>query len=330
MRAVVCHEFGPYRDMTVEDIDPPAIADDRVLIDTRATGVSFGTSLVIAGKYQRKPPRPFAPGTEVAGVVSEVGAAVEGIKPGDRVYAAIDWGGFAETAAARDIHTHVMPDAMDFAEATLFPISYPTSYAALIWKGRLEAGETVLVNGAAGAVGLAAVEIAKAKGATVVATAGSEAKRQLARDHGADEAIGYDALRDAVKDFTDGRGADVVFDPIGGDVFMQSLRATAREGRLVTIGYASGTIPEPPVNFLLVKNMSIVGLNYGTYLGWSPGDDGSAYAEAIEAMQADLHGMFEAGRLKPVVSHRFPLGDFADAMDTVLARKSTGKVVLEV
>jgi len=330
MRAAVCHEFGPVENLVIEDMEPPAMAADRVRIETRAAGVSFGTSLVIAGKYQRKPPRPFAPGTEVAGVVSEVGADVSGLEVGQRVYAAIDWGGFAENAVARAIHTHVIPEGVDFAQATLLPISYPTSYAALIWKARLKAGETVLVHGSTGAVGLACVEIAKAKGAKVIATASTEEKRELAAEHGADFTCGYEGLRDAVKEFTDGAGADVVFDPIGGDVFMDSMRATAREGRLVTIGYASGKIPEPPVNFLLVKNMSIIGLNYGTYLGWSPGDDGSAYSGDIAAMHADLKTMFEAGALKPTVSYRFPLEDYAAAMDTVLSRKSTGKVVLEI
>jgi len=329
MRAVLCREFGPVEDMIVEETDPPAVGNDQIGIEIRASGVSFGTSLVIAGKYQRKPPRPFAPGTEVAGIVTEVGADVEGFAPGERVYAALDWGGFAELAVARTIHTHKMPDGMEFSEAPLFPISYPTSYAGLIWKGRLQAGETVLVNGASGAVGLAALEIAKAKGATVIATASTDEKRQLATDHGADLAIGYDEIRGAVKEFTDGQGADVVFDPIGGDVFMDSLRSMAREGRIVTIGYASGAIPEPPVNFLLVKNMSIVGLNYGTYLGWSPGDDGASYAVDIAAMHDDIHAMYEAGQLKPIVSYRFPLENFAEAMDTVLSRKSTGKVVLE-
>ena len=330
MRAVVCREFGPYQDMEIDDIDLPAPAAAQILIDTKAAGVSFGTSLVIAGKYQRKPPRPFAPGTEVAGVVLEIGADVTGISVGQRVYAAIGWGGFAERAIARDIHTHPMPDSLDFPAATLFPISYPTSYAALVWKGRLQAGETALIHGASGAVGLAAVEIAKARGATVIATASTGEKRQLAADHGADHVIPYEGLRDGVKEITAGNGVDVVFDPIGGDVFMESLRATAREGRLVTIGYASGKIPEPPLNFLLVKNMSIIGLNYGTYLGWSPGDDGADYAGDIKAMHADLHGMLDAGQLRPVVSYTFPLAQFADAMDTVLARRSTGKVVLKI
>jgi NADPH2:quinone reductase len=195
----------------------------------------------------------------------------------------------------------------------------------------LVAGETVLVHGASGAVGLAAVEIAKAKGAEVIATAGTDEKCAVAREHGADLAINYsegDFLA-SVKERTGGRGVDVVIDPVGGEVLARSLRAMGREARLVTVGYASGDIPAPPVNLLLVKNMSIIGLNFGTYMGWSPGDDGGAYLGRLGALHTDLARMFADGRLRPVVSHRFALDDFNPAMQTVLGRQSVGKVVLE-
>lgn len=329
MKAVVCHDFGSVDDLVLEDVDEPTIGDDGIRVRVRAAGVTFATGLIVAGKYQRKPPRPFAPGTEIAGEVVAVGGAVTRFQPGDRVFAGIDWGAWAEEAEAKQAFTHAVPDGLDFAQATLLALSYPTAYAALVWKARLQPGETVLVHGSTGAVGLAAVEIAKAKGATVIATASTEAKRQLATDHGADHAIPYGGLADTVKDLTGGAGAGVVFDPIGGQVFMDSMRCTAREGRLITIGYASGSIPEPPINLLLVKNMSIIGLNYGTYIGWSPGDDGSAHAEARDALHADLAAMVAAGQLRPTVSHHFPLADFRDAYAVVAERRSTGKVVLE-
>ena len=329
MRAVVCHEFATIHDLVLEDIEPPALADDQVRIKVMASGVSFATGLIVAGKYQRKPPRPFVPGAEIAGEVIAVGAAVTRFNPGERVFAGVDWGGWAEQAVAKDIFTHHIPDGLDFAQATLLPLSYPTSYAALNWKANLRDNETVLVHGSTGAVGLAAVEIAKARGARVIATASTPEKRQLATDHGADFTIGYEGLREAVKEITEGHGADIIFDPIGGDVFMESLRCTAREGRLITIGYASGTIPEPPVNFLLVKNMSIIGLNYGTYVGWSPGDDGTAYADDNAALHEDMKLMIEAGKLRPTVTFRFPLDEFIAAYEAVESRISVGKVVVE-
>ena len=329
MRAVICHEFGSIKDLVVEDIASPPTAVDEVRIGVRASGVSFATGLIVAGKYQRKPPRPFAPGAEVAGEVLEVGANVTSFQPGDRVFASVDWGGWAQEALAKDFLTHRIPDGIDFAQATLLPLSYPTSYAALIWKAQINEGDWILVHGSTGAVGLAAVEIAKAKGANVIATASTEKKRTLVSTHGADAAIPYEGFRDAVKDITDGHGADIVFDPIGGDVFMESLRATAREGRLITIGYASGTIPQPPVNFLLVKNMSILGLNYGTYVGWSPGDDGRAYVSENRALHADVRTMIEADILKPIADIRFPLEEFQAAYAAVQSRQSVGKVVIE-
>jgi NADPH:quinone reductase len=330
MRAVVCDEFGPFKNMTIQDVAAPQPAPDQVLIDLKATGVSFAQNLLVAGKYQRKPPLPFTPGVEIAGIVTACGQQTSHFSVGDRVYGTINDGGFAEQAVAHETFLHPMPNNMDFAEATLFPVSYPTSYAALIWKAQLQADETVLVHAAAGAVGMAAVQIAKAKGAKVIATASTDEKCAKAEGHGADLAINYSTsnFRDAVKDWTDGEGVDVVIDPVGGDVLIESLRCMGRESRLLTLGYTSGDIPKAPVNLLLVKNMSIIGLNYGTYLGWSPGDDGSAYTERRAVMQADLSKMFADGQLKPEVSHSFGLEGFNEAMNTVLERRSTGKVVL--
>ena len=331
MRAVICDEFGSFDKLSVKDLPVPDLKPNEVLIDVKAAGVSFAQSLKVAGKYQVKPPLPFIPGAEISGIVSAINDGVENVAVGDRIFASVTDGGFAEKVAARSVDCKPIPEGMDFGQAVLFPISYPTSYAALIWKAHLKAGETVLVHGATGAVGMAAVEIAKAKGAKVMATAGSDKKCAIARIHGADLTINYLAtdFKKAAKDWTGGKGVDIVIDPIGGNVLLESLRAMNRESRLITLGYASGSIPKPPVNLLLVKNMSIVGLNFGTYVGWSPGDDGLAYMERINALHEDLAEMFEAKQLHPAVSHRFPLEQFNKAMTTVLGRHSVGKVVLE-
>jgi len=331
MRAVVCDEYGPFEDLSVKDLPDPVPGPGQVLLDVKATGVSFAQSLTVAGKYQVRPELPFVPGVEVAGIVASVADDVNNVAIGDRVSAGVTYGGFAERALAPAHHCRPMPDGMDFSQAVMFVTSYPTAYAALLWKADMRDGETVLVHGAAGAVGLAAVEIAKAKGATVIATAGNNDKCAVAADHGADHTINYSEqpFRDAVKALTGGRGVDVVIDPVGGDVLIDSLRAMDREARLITVGYASGSIPEPPVNLLLVKNMAIIGLNFGTYMGWSPGDDGVAYLERLDALHADLNEMFTAGKLHPIVSQRFALDAFNAAMETVLARRSVGKVVLE-
>ncbi|MAH83808.1 MAG: hypothetical protein CBB68_05530 [Rhodospirillaceae bacterium TMED8] len=332
MRAVVCNAFGPFENMSVENISVPAPRAGQLAINVKAAGVSFAQSLLVTEKYQRKPPLPFVPGAEVAGTVAAIGDGVDGYDLGTPVYAAIDWGGFAELAIAKAMHCFSIPKNLSFEQATLFPISYPTSYAALIWKAKIQESETVLVHGGAGAVGSAAIGIAKVRGAKVIATAGSSEKCKIAANHGADLTINYttENFRDIVKDWTGGKGVDVVIDPVGGDVGINSLRAMGRESRLITLGFASGVIPKPPINLLLVKNMSIIGLNYGTYLGWSPGDDGSRYEDNLSVLHTDLCTMMANGMLAPKVSHRFPLAEFNTAMDTVLRRQSTGKVVLNM
>ncbi len=331
MRAIVCDDFGPFANLNIRDIPEPDLKSSEVLVNVKAAGVSFAQSLKVAGKYQLRPSLPFVPGSEVSGVVSAVADDVTHVSIGDRVFSPVASGGFAEKVAVRSIDCKKIPKCMDYGEAVLFPISYPTAYAALTWKARLEPGETVLVHGATGAVGMAAVEISKAKGAEVIATVSADEKGSIAKDHGADLAINYTKtdLRSAIKEQTGGKGVDVVIDPIGGTVLFESMRAMNREGRLITLGYASGSIPEPPVNLLLVKNMSIIGLNFGTYIGWSPNDDGLAYIDKLDALHDDLAGMFNAGQLQPEVSHHFALERFNEAMNNVLTRKSVGKVVLE-
>ena len=332
MRGVLVKEWTAFENLEVEEVPEPPLHGRQLRIRTQAAGVSFATSLVVQGKYQRRPPRPFVPGTEVAGIVESVGPEVTRFRPGDRVTAVLDWGGLAERATALEVNTFRIPDGLAFTPAICFTNSYGTSAAALTWPHllNLQAGETLLVHGATGGVGLAAVEIGKILGATVIATAGSAEKLAVARDHGADHAINYrdGPFRDAVLDLTGGKGADAILDPVGGDVFDQSLRCIAPEGRISPIGFAGGRIPEIPANILLVKNVTVCGLNMGYYYGWSPYDARYDHEDRMRALMDRLFGWFEAGRLTPAISHRFRLEQFREAMATVLGRQSIGRVVL--
>ncbi len=330
MRAVLCREFGPFENLTVEEVAPPEMTLRGVRIRHGAAGVSFATSVVVAGRYQRTPPLPFSPGTEVAGVVSEVGPEATRFRPGDAVTAVLPWGGQAEESVANEACVYMKPDGIDFAEATGLPLSYGTAYAALVWKANLAQGETLLVHGAAGAVGLAAIEIAKILGARVIATASSEEKLALAAEHGADEGfiLGEDMVQ-RVRALTDGRGVDVVVDPIGGETSKQSLRCLAFDGRILTLGFASGGVFAFPSNHLLVKNVSAIGLNYGIYVGWTQeGDKPEMHQTQVRSMQDEMAGWCADGRLRPFASHRFEIDDFQEAMATVLDRNSRGKVAI--
>ena len=332
MRAVIVDDWKPFDQLELRDVPPPELGPRHVRIRGRACGVSFAMSLVVQGKYQRKPPRPFSPGSEYAGIVTEVGTEVTRFRPGDRVVAVLDWGGLAEEAAALEVNTFRLPDSLQFHRAVAFTNSYFTSYAALCWPNmlRLAAGETLLVHGSAGGVGIAAVEIGRIIGATVIATAGSPEKLEVARSHGADHVISYrtGGFREEVLRITDGRGADVVYDPVGGEVFTESLRCIAFEGRIMPVGFAGGTIPQIPANILLVKTVSVVGLNLGTYFGWSPND---IRYEAEAKMRAGMDRMFswfEEGRISPRVDRTFPLENFRQAMAELLARKVSGRVAV--
>ena len=323
MRAVMCRDWGGPEALVVEDLEDPRPGPGEVAIAVAAAGVNFADTLMIAGRYQEKPDLPFTPGLEAAGSVIAVGDGVSRVAPGDRVMAALDRGGFAEVAVARETDVFPIPASMDFSIAAGFPITYGTAHGALAWRADLKPGETLLVHGAAGGVGLAAVEVGKALGATVIATAGGADKLQTAIDYGADHGIDYrsEDIRDRVKALTDGRGADVVFDPVGGDVFMASLRAVAWGGRLLVIGFAAGKVPEVPANILLVKNLSVLGLYWGAYRRRAP--------ELVRAQFASLTGWVEEGRLKPLVSHHYDLTEAPKALDTLLSRKARGKVVLK-
>jgi NADPH:quinone reductase len=269
MLAVRCHRWMPYQDLEIEDVPDPVAGPGQVRIAVHYAGMSFATSLVTEGRYQRKPPLPFSPGTEIAGVIDQVAPDVADFKVGDRVCAGVDWGGHAEYAVTDATTVYRIPDELPFDIAPQLPLSYGTSYAALAWRARVQPGETVLIHGAAGAVGLAAVEFAKALGATVVATASTAGKLALAREHGADQTIIFpsatalDDLRTLLP-----QGADVIFDPIGGDAFDLSLRCVANSGRILVIGFAGGRVQQIPANILLVKDVAVLGFNFGNYLGW--------------------------------------------------------------
>jgi NADPH2:quinone reductase len=324
MRAVLCREYAGPEKLVVEDVPAPTLRDNAVRVKIRAAGVNFGDTLLVSGQYQDKPPLPFIPGMEIAGVVSEVAAGVKHVKVGDRVLGSVGRGGYAEEVVANAESVHRIPDKMEFAIAAAFPVAYSTSHGAFLWRARLKPGETVLVLGASGGVGLTAVEIAKAMGATVIAAAGGQEKLAVAKRAGADHLIDYTSenLRERVKEITDGRGADVVYDPVGGDAFDQSLRSIAWEGRIVVIGFAGGRVPQIPANIVLVKNIDIIGFFWGSYGRHKP-----------HLMAESLHQLlrwFDEGKLKPHVSHRLPLSQAKDALDLLRTRKSTGKVVLTI
>ncbi len=331
MRAVRCHEWMRYQDLPLEEVPAPVAGPGQVRIGVHYAGVSFATSLVTMGRYQRKPPRPFTPGTEVAGVVLEVAPGVTQVAVGDRVCAVIDWGGHAEEVVTDPATVYRLPDSLPLAVAPQLPTSYGTAYAALDWRARLQPGETLLVHGAAGAVGLAAVELGKAMGARVIATASTEDKLAAARAHGADATVRLpgDGALEAVKALAP-EGADVVFDPVGGDAFDLSLRAVAQGGRILVIGFAAGRIQQIPANILLVKNVSVLGFNYGRYIGWGLVDERHRHEPAVRAAFERMFRWYQEGRIQPTTSHQFPLTAYAAALDAVLARQAVGKVVLRM
>jgi NADPH2:quinone reductase len=323
MRAVVCRQWGGPETLTVEDVAPPPLAPDQVRIRVRASGLNFADTLMIAGKYQVKPEFPFTPGMEGAGEVIEVGSAVTDLRPGQRVMATARHGGSYASEMVAHAETVVpIPDAMDFVAAAAFPVVYGTSHFALTQRGKLQRGEVLLVLGAAGGVGLTAVEIGKQLGATVIAAAGGPDKLAVAKEHGADHLIDYtrESIRDRVREITDGRGADVVYDPVGGDAFDQALRAVNWEARMLVIGFASGRIPSVPANLILVKNISVIGVVWGAQTQRDPARS--------KAWLTELVGWWQAGKLKPVVGATFPLAKVGDALTALLSRKYPGKIVL--
>lgn len=329
MRALLCESWRDFDDLEVKDIPPPKLRPGGVRIRVAAAGVSFATQLVVAGKYQRKPPLPFVPGTEVVGTVLESAPDVpDPLPPGTRVFAVLDWGAMAEEAVADAIHVVPVPEGLPLEPAVAMPISYPTAAASLLWRARLGKGQWVLVQGAAGGVGLAGVEVAKAIGAHVIARCGA-AKQEVPRSRGAEAVLDSAApFRDAVRDITGGQGVKAVLDSLGGAAFDEGLRCLADGGTLVTVGYAAGAIPQLGVNLLLLKNIGVAGLNWGTYVGWSPGDNRQLYAPRVRALWAQLMRWWQDGALRPEVHSGFPLEQFREAMAEVRSRRAIGRVVL--
>lgn len=326
MRALQCETLGKPSDLKLVAVpDLPSPKAGEIKVQVASAGLNFADTLMIAGQYQHKPELPFTPGLELAGTVLEVGPGETRIKPGDPIMAAVDHGGFAGQAIVRAADAVPIPAGLDPVVAGGFVIAYGTSYGALVWKARLEAGELLLVHGAAGGVGLTAVEIGKALGAKVIATAGGSEKCAVAREHGADWTIDYktENVRDRVKAIAAELGcdgADVVYDPVGGELFDASLRCVAWGARLLVVGFAAGQIQKIPANILLVKNIDAQGFYWGSYRRHRP--------ELIGECFAGLARLHAAGSLKPHISHRFDLADFAQAFEILVTRKSTGKIVL--
>ncbi|MCY1489970.1 Quinone oxidoreductase 1 [compost metagenome] len=324
MKAILCKAFGPADTLVLEEIASPEPKKNEILIDVHAAAVNFPDTLIIEGKYQFKPPFPFSPGGEAAGVVAAVGEKVSHLKPGDRVMALTGWGSFAEQVAVPSYNVMPIPKGIDFNSAAAFGMTYGTSMHALKQRANLQPGETLLVLGASGGVGLAAVEIGKAMGARVIAAASSAEKLEVAKAAGADALINYseESLKDRVKELTGGQGADVIYDPVGGDLFDAAVRAINWNGRLLVVGFASGRIPELPVNLALLKGASVVGVFWGSFAQRQPQDNLANFQQ--------LFAWYAEGKLKPLVSQTFPLERAADAINALATRQSVGKVVVEV
>ncbi|MBV9862180.1 MAG: NADPH:quinone oxidoreductase family protein [Alphaproteobacteria bacterium] len=324
MRAVLCREWGGPESLVLEEVPSRPVGPRDVRIRVRACGLNFADTLMIAGKYQVKPEFPFTPGLEVAGEVVEIGAKVTPLRVGQRVLAVLRFGGGYTEEIVVDADTVVaIPDAMDFVTAAGFPVAYGTSHFALTHRGHLQRGETLLVLGAAGGVGLTAVEIGKQLGARVIAAAGGPEKLAVAREHGADELIDYtgESIRDRVRELTAGQGADVVFDPVGGDAFDQALRAVNWEARMLVIGFAAGRIQAVPANLILVKNVSVIGVVWGAQAARDP--------VLVSRYLAELLVWWQEGRLKPLIARTFPIAEVGAAMQALLSRRYAGKIVLE-
>jgi NADPH2:quinone reductase len=324
MKAVLCKSYGPPENLTLQEVEDPNPAEGHVLIDVHAAGLNFPDTLQIAGKYQFQPPFPFTPGSEVAGTIAEVGAGVTGMKPGDRVMAMPGIGGMAERVVADVQSVDRIPDEMDFDTAAGFGMIYGTSYHALKQRAVLGSGETLLVLGASGGVGLAAVEIGKVLGARVIAAASSDEKLEVAKTHGADELVNYGdgVLKDKVKELTGGNGADVIFDPVGGDLFDQSTRCINWKGRILVVGFASGTIPQYPTNLALLKGCQLVGVFWGDFRKREP----EIYRENCD----ELFRLYRHRKLRPLISSVLPLERYADALNLFVDRRAMGKIVLRV
>ncbi|MGI9589738.1 MAG: NADPH:quinone oxidoreductase family protein [Myxococcota bacterium] len=322
MRAVVVDRWMEPDELRVGEAADPELKPGTLEVEVRAAGCNFFDVLMCQGKYQVKPPFPFVPGGEVAGVVTRLGEGVEGFSVGDRVVSMPGVGGFAERAVVPAFGTFRLPDEVSFEEGAALPSIYPTSYAALVYRAGLQPGEDLLVHAAAGGVGIAAVQIGKALGARVIATAGGGEKLEVARQNGADDTIDYreEDFVERVMALTDGKGADVIYDSVGGDVFDKSLKCIAWNGRLLVIGFAGGTIPSVKANRILLKNIAVIGLNWGGHALKDP-------ARIPQTMQA-IFDLYAEGKVRPVIYKSYSLEEVAEALTGLAGRKTYGKVIL--
>ena len=324
MRAVLCTEHGPPESLIIAEVPDLEAGPGQVVVDVGAAGVNFPDTLIIQNLYQFKPDLPFSPGGEVAGTVRQVGSGVDHVAVGDRVIAFPGWGGFAEQVAVEARTVIPIPDTMTIDVAAAFVMTYGTSYHALKDRADPEPGETLLVLGAAGGVGLAAVELGKALNLRVIAAASTAEKLAVCRDHGADDVINYSTedLKARAKELTAGNGVDIVYDPVGGDYTEAALRATAWGGRLLVVGFASGPIPKIPLNLTLLKGCDIRGVFWGSFAARQPKRNAANLMELV--------AMFNAGTIKPHISARYPLEETGAALRSVMDRKATGKIVIEL
>jgi len=330
MRAVLCKAYGPIEDLVVEDVAPLAAGPGQVVIDVKAASVNFPDVLIVQNLYQFKPEPPFSPGSEVAGVIKSVGEGVTQVKVGDRVIGSGGFGGFAEELVVEAAKAIAIPDEMPFDEAAAFMLVYGTSYHALKQRAELKPGETILVLGASGGVGLSAIEIAKAMGANVIAAASSQEKVDFCLKHGADKGLVYPRgplsrdqqkeLSNQIKELTGGLGADVIYDPVGDDYAEPALRAIAWKGRYLVIGFAAGNIPKIPLNLALLKGCQIVGVFWGMFTG--------VERDVNEANNQDLFELYAQGKIKPRITAHYPLEKAVEALQDMAGRKVTGKIVL--
>ena len=322
MKAVLCRQYGPPDSLAIEEVESPRAGANEVVVSVKAASLNFPDVLIIQNKYQFKPPLPFSPGSELAGLVKEVGPGVERFKPGDRVMAFTTYGAFAEEVKTEATRLIRLPQKMDFTTGAAFLLTYGTTDHALRDRAGLASGETLLVLGAAGGVGLAAVEIGKALGARVIACASTDEKLAVCRDHGADETINYatEDLRERIRALTAGRGADVVYDPVGGAYSEPAFRSIAWRGRHLVVGFAAGEIPKLPLNLALLKGASVVGVFWGDFARREP----ARFAESV----AQLARWYDEGRLKPHVDETMPLTSAREALKRMAERKVKGKLVL--
>ena len=322
MRALLCERHGPPEDLVIREVPVPEAGAGKLVIRVEAAGVNFPDTLIIRDAYQIKPPLPFAPGGEAAGIIETVGPGVEHFRPGDRVAAMSTWGAFSELVAVDATGASRIPDEMPYDVAAGFTIVYGTGIHALAQRAALQPGETLLVLGAAGGVGIAAVEIGRAMGAKVIAAASTPEKLSFAKAHGAEELIDYSQpdFRDRIKAATGGRGPDVIFDPVGGDLAEPAFRSISPNGRYLVVGFAAGGIPSIPLNLPLVKSASIIGVFWGAFL--------NRYPQVHAANMERLYGWYREGALNPEISRRFAFEDGAAAIRWVMDRRALGKVVL--